>query len=406
MISGLPGSTVCIAPYVPFEGIDHAGGEYLLRYLETLMRHGIRVTLLAPDREPNRNVADRAPKGLDVILFPDGRARFKVQTAFRLLVRGIDAQSGRRWFRSLPEAARQRLAECDLIDLQWTEAISVAPTLRSAYGPRPITATCHDVHTQSVRRGHLAHRHRARLAARLASVSIARREAQWLSASDHVFVFKREDVTLLAEMRVDGPVATVPPYVDLSTSWPRPEDSSQTLIFSAAFHRAENSEAAEWLLDQVMPVVTSQVPGVRVRIAGSSPPPALAARASAGIEVTGYLPELSSAFTGCLAVVVPLLRGAGLKFKVAQALAAGFPVVTTDVGAEGIESNLGVSPTFVCNDPLDFANALIGILKNPRSAIERAGETARSLRLMYDFERDTMTCFSEAWLTVSERSSP
>ena len=87
------------------------------------------------------------------------------------------------------------------------------------------------------------------------------------------------------------------------------------------------------------------------------------------MEVTGYLERLDDAYLDVSCVAVPLRRGAGVKFKAVEAVAAGFPLVTTTVGAEGVGDATGTPPDRVHDDPASFARALADVLLDPEPAL-------------------------------------
>jgi O-antigen biosynthesis protein len=78
-----------------------------------------------------------------------------------------------------------------------------------------------------------------------------------------------------------------------------------------------------------------------VTIVGGSVPPEVEALRSAQVEVAGWLPEVESSMDAARVMLAPITWGAGLKGKVTQSLAAGLPVVTTTIGAEGLDATDG-----------------------------------------------------------------
>jgi len=200
---------------------------------------------------------------------------------------------------------------------------------------------------------------------------VSGQERDALNACHRVFVFKGDDaVTLRASgVTTDVAVAAVPLP---SATLPAPDPGARRILCNGAFFRPENVEGALWLLDEVLPVVRTLVPSVRLRLAGSRPPRQLTERASADVEVTGYLESLRDAYDGVTCVAVPLRRGAGIKFKAVEAVAAGFPLVTTTVVAEGVGDVTGTAPDWVHDDPRDFARALAAVLLDPAPALASA----------------------------------
>jgi hypothetical protein len=77
-----------------------------------------------------------------------------------------------------------------------------------------------------------------------------------------------------------------------------------------------------------------------------------------GVRVLGFVENLDSTLASCRVFVAPLRYGAGLKGKIGMAMAAGLPVVTTSIGAEGIE-DMGEKRLLVADDPGEFADKVV-----------------------------------------------
>ncbi|WP_257728393.1 glycosyltransferase family 4 protein [Aeromicrobium sp. 50.2.37] len=289
------------------------------------------VRLFAPHTAENEKLQDRAEFPVYLSTLPNTSRRNRVR---RFLGTGSPQPSFTSFVNGLAPEGRHFLGSCDGIDLQWFAAIAWAPEIRQWRSDAGIVGMAHDVQAESLERSaSFGPTWRSRLRARLKIPVVRRRELQAMGALDRVYVFKKTDAERVAR-RVS--VALASPYIE-PISWMRPTDSrSPVVVFVAAFAREENQEAARWLLKEIMPAVWAVSPGVVVRFAGSSPPEWLRAAASVKVEVTGFLDSMTDAYFGAAAAVVPLLRGAGLKFKTIQALAMGMPVVSTPIGAEGI----------------------------------------------------------------------
>ena len=135
---------------------------------------------------------------------------------------------------------------------------------------------------------------------------------------------------------------------------------------------APNVEATRFLLREVWPFVS--VPGAKLLIAGSGGTPDLAREVDGtpGARWVGYVPDTGLFLRQAAAFVAPLLAGGGTKLKVLEALAAGRPVVTTSVGAQGIplehERN-----ALLADNPEEIARQLSRLLVDPELA-RRLGE--------------------------------
>ena len=189
-----------------------------------------------------------------------------------------------------------------------------------------------------------------------------------LDAADLVMVFKRPDVDLLRRLGVTTEAAVIAPRLDL----PLPsEPTPGRVLFTGAMWRPENDEAARWLVREVWPAVRVSAPDATLVIAGAAPSDALraAATATAGVEVTGEVDDLGPLYASASVFVAPLLIAGGLKFKVAQAMLCGLPVVATSTAAAGI---VDVAPPgtlwAVTDDAASMAAALVGAVAEPARA--------------------------------------
>lgn len=112
------------------------------------------------------------------------------------------------------------------------------------------------------------------------------------------------------------------------------------ILFQGSFDWAPNADAAAWLVGEVLPLVRARVPDVTVVLAGRSTPD-VAALAGPHVEVTGAVPSMTPYLRAADLVVVPLRVGSGTRIKILEAFAYGVPVVSTVVGAEGLDAVAG-----------------------------------------------------------------
>jgi O-antigen biosynthesis protein len=136
-------------------------------------------------------------------------------------------------------------------------------------------------------------------------------------------------------------VLVVPTIHDVEEHVKPPQDRSG-ILFVGGFEHIPNVDAAIRLVKDVMPAVRNELGDIQVTIVGSKAPPEVKALASPSVDVTGWVKDLQPLLEQARMLVAPLWYGAGMKGKVTQCLAAGLPVVTTSIGAEGIVSLPGV----------------------------------------------------------------
>ena len=112
-------------------------------------------------------------------------------------------------------------------------------------------------------------------------------------------------------------------------------------------------------------------PGVRLTVVGRAPPPWFTARCASapGVTVAGSVPDVRPYLARAAAMVVPLRVGGGSRLKICEALSMGRPVVSTTVGAEGLDVGDGVR---LADDPAAFTAAIVDTLSHPAEALARA----------------------------------
>jgi glycosyltransferase involved in cell wall biosynthesis len=151
-----------------------------------------------------------------------------------------------------------------------------------------------------------------------------------------------------------------------------PFASHQGVAFIGNYQHAPNVDAAQFLVEQVMPLVWQIDPAIPCRLVGHAMSDAVCNLARPGVEIRGHVEDLASDLFGQIRLTVaPLRYGAGLKGKVLESLAAGVPCVMTPVAAEG----LALDETLVGADAASLAALIVqlhGDEKQHRAAV-RAG---------------------------------
>lgn len=144
--------------------------------------------------------------------------------------------------------------------------------------------------------------------------------------------------------------------------------SGNRLLFIGNFSYAPNLDAARVLITEIFPAVTRQRPGTTLTMVGADPPAwlARAAQSDGRITVTGWVPDLAACLDSADVVVCPLRIGGGVKVKVLEALQRAKAIVTTPIGAQGVD-RIHMSPVVV-RETLDaLADACVWLLNSPET---------------------------------------
>jgi sugar transferase (PEP-CTERM/EpsH1 system associated) len=137
------------------------------------------------------------------------------------------------------------------------------------------------------------------------------------------------------------------------------------LVFTGKMDFRPNVDAMRWFCAEAWPEVRRNVPGVHLYIVGKQPHAEVQALAQdADITVTGYVPDILPYFGGADVYIVPLRVGGGTRLKVLEAMASGLAMVSTRLGAEGIDLTHG-EHAMLADTPSDFAEATVRLLQDP-----------------------------------------
>jgi GT2 family glycosyltransferase/Tfp pilus assembly protein PilF len=126
------------------------------------------------------------------------------------------------------------------------------------------------------------------------------------------------------------------------------------IVFVGNFNHDPNEDAVIYFMEEIWPLVKERVPGLKFYIVGNAPTDRVEAYASDDVVVTGFVPEVIPYLLKAKAFVVPLRYGAGLKGKIGEALSCGIPIITTSVGAEGMDL-VHRRSAMISDDPDQFA---------------------------------------------------
>lgn len=150
----------------------------------------------------------------------------------------------------------------------------------------------------------------------------------------------------------------------------RPPNS---MVFSGALDWEPNIDGLLWFIEHAWPLVRARIPAATVTIAGRNPGPGLiAAAATDGITLLANPPVMATVLDAHGLGIVPLLSGGGSRIKILEYLAAGIDIVSTDVGASGLEDIPDDLLDRLPVDPTLFADSVVRRLESPRDTSARA----------------------------------
>jgi polysaccharide biosynthesis protein PslH len=183
-------------------------------------------------------------------------------------------------------------------------------------------------------------------------------------------------------------VSLIPTGVDTNvlTPAPEPEPDPPQVLFTGTMGYRPNAEGIGWFADRVWPAVRAQIPDAELSIVGKGPPPAVEALdGREGMRVLGFVPDMAPYFARANVVIVPILTGSGIRVKIVEAMSAGRAIVSTSLGAEGLELQAG-RQLEIADAPDAFAGHVARLLRDGAARRELA-EAGRALAVArYDWE--------------------
>lgn len=186
------------------------------------------------------------------------------------------------------------------------------------------------------------------------------------------------DQGMLLEDAPGTRTAVVPNGVDLEFFQPRREPEPRlpaTLLFFGAIDYHPNTDGLLFFLREIWPLLGARVPRVKLCIVGRRPPEVILAAQSADVEVTGAVDDLRPYLERATVVIAPLRMGGGTRLKIIEAMAMGKAVVSTTLGAEGLDV-VPERDLLIADDPRGFA-AQVGVLLDDRARVDEIGAAAR-----------------------------
>ena len=135
-----------------------------------------------------------------------------------------------------------------------------------------------------------------------------------------------------------------------------------TVFFFGAMERPENYKSAIWFINNVM----KDLQDIDFLIIGGNPVDELKKYESENVHILGYVKDIREYFESSLCMVAPLVAGAGIKVKVLEAMSAGVPVLTNEIGIEGIYARKNIEYIY-CKNPNDYINSIHMLQQNEKA---------------------------------------
>ena len=199
----------------------------------------------------------------------------------------------------------------------------------------------------------------------LETQKVRRWESDACLHANYVLCCSQHDKELFQKLCPGVPTVVVPNIVDVNSYSQAGDVDEPVLIYQGGMDWYPNRDAVEYLVFEILPILRRLVPHCRVIVAGRNPSPEFRRRFEGIAEVsfTGTLADMRLEIAKAAVSVVPLRIGSGTRMKILEAAAMGKSIVSSSLGAEGLDFIAG-SEILIADQPQTFAEAVAGLLSD------------------------------------------
>ena len=380
-----------ISPSVPVSKSPHAGGQAAHYYINKLnLNPNINLKVIC---YVIGNEADLLPslqnENLDSKYYIIQKKSLfsKIKNKFNYTTYGFianDAVSG------VVDKARDFLNEGfvpDVVLFDWEQTSFMLPVLKTIFRDAKYIVIEQDVKSQSLYRFYKNSRNPALFFYNLFLYKrLLAAERHYFSQLDEIVVFNKKDKVLVEKLEAGNEnIRIISPYYYDYSDIPILKQKENFVVFFGFLKRLENKEAVEWFVKEVMPHIFN----LKFIVIGGGVSMQLKQLASDRVIFTDFIEieKVKKIFSKALCMVVPLKHGAGIKIKVLEGMSAGLPVLTNDIGIEGINAIHGESYLH-CNTPSDYVSSIRKLVDDKQLGMEIGNAARAHLKKYFDYQHD------------------
>lgn len=359
-----------ISPYVPSVHASHAGGVCMGKELEALRKkHNVFVLSFIND-EKEEKLVEKEFKNDNKSFFVYSNTYTKGLNALTHLNKPIffGIRSSCKFKKLLLNIVREN--SIDVIHAEYT-AMGQFVWIKKYFPNIKFNLVEHDVTKQSYDRYCMGSSGIKHVYQKWQSNLVNKNEEDYLKKCDQVFTLNYKDKDLLSKYYGIQNVEVITPYYGIDFDAVQNihvEKEENSICFVGLMSRSENHEAAMRLIHIIQELPNELI--VKLNIIGAYPNDELKSYESSRIHITGFVDSIEEEILKNELAVFPLMHGAGIKFKILLSAGLGLPVITTDIGAEGIDEE-GEYVSLVKTDD-EFKSEIIKYIDNDDLRKEKA----------------------------------
>ncbi len=216
------------------------------------------------------------------------------------------------------------------------------------------------------------------------------KEANLLNKFDRIIVNSQQEIDILDSYIPEDKLVLIPHLlreaVDLKNLVPYEQREFDYDLLFVGTGRSPNLNAMNFFLKEIFPYIVRQKPDMTLALVGSiNKIIQIPSQLSKNVISLGYVQDLSAIYLQAKINICPLLKGAGTKVKLQEALAYALPIVTTQVGASGLKLEDNIN-AYIVDDPEVFASKILALLDNEK--LRQKLSTAASLTFQEHYAKE------------------
>lgn len=211
-------------------------------------------------------------------------------------------------------------------------------------------------------------------------------EKQICQTVDGVIAVSEEDRDFLTQHR-GAPIFVMSNGIFVDEYRPPPNNMKNLnqLVFTGKMDYRPNVDAIEWFATAILPKIREQKPDTILTIVGRNPHPRIQPYAEQEhITITGWVDSVQPYLHSATIFIVPLRMGSGTRLKILEAMASGCAVVSTSIGAAGLNQDVKQAMQIVDNDS-EFIQTVVSLLDNTQRRQDFGQQALQQVRQDYDW---------------------
>lgn len=354
-----------IASSVPCKEIPHAGGKTFYYYFNCLKKDpSIEIKLIGCSDQLSRECIENELNSIDHKVVYKEKFNLRKMQNISSKINPFHKYCGliSNYYASnilcFIDEYKKKKYEPDVIILEWTNIVLLIDEIKKRYPNAHFIASEHDVSFVGAKRQSEYYHGIKGLIKKIEYFNLRKRELAALKKCDLIFPHNKDNIDLLDREGISMSKCQweIPYYQNMENL--KRITQNNDVLFYGAMGRKENYLSVEWFIDNVMPLLKDY--NIRFVILGNNPPDYIKNMESDKIHITGFVDNIEPYFSHSMCLVAPLVLGAGIKVKILEALSAGIPVLTNNIGIEGIPATRN-EEYIHCETPEEYRDAIINI---------------------------------------------